>query len=65
MRTPRARRAATVGGLFAALFILRFVVDRPTFIGMSYLLVLPAVLGALWFGTPGALAVALTGALAF
>ena len=32
---------------------------------VTFLFVLPVVLAALWFGTPGALAVALTGALAF
>jgi serine phosphatase RsbU (regulator of sigma subunit) len=65
MRQPRARRAATLGGLFAALFVVRFLVDRPTFLGVSFLLVLPVVLAALWFGTPGALAVALAAALCF
>jgi serine phosphatase RsbU (regulator of sigma subunit) len=65
MRQPRARRAATLGGLFAALFVVRFIVDRPTFLGVSFLLVLPVVLAALWFGTHGALAVALAAALCF
>jgi serine phosphatase RsbU (regulator of sigma subunit) len=65
MRQPRARRAATVGALFAALFVVRFLVDRPTFLGVSFLLVLPVVLAALWFGTGGALAVALATALCF
>ena len=65
MRQPRARRAATVGGLFAALFVVRFLVDRPTFLGVTFLLVLPVVLAALWFGTPGALAMALAAALCF
>ena len=65
MRQPRARHAATVGGLFAALVVVRFLVDRPTFLGVAFVFVLPVVLAALWFGTPGALAVALAAALAF
>jgi serine phosphatase RsbU (regulator of sigma subunit) len=65
MREPRARRAATVGGLFAALFLVRFIIDRPTFIGASFLLVLPVVLAALWFGTRGAVAMAFAAALCF
>jgi serine phosphatase RsbU (regulator of sigma subunit) len=57
MRQSRARRAATVGGVFAALFVVRFLVERPTFLGVTFLLVVPVVLAALWFGVRGALAV--------
>ena len=62
---PRARRAAIVAGLFVALFLVRFVIDRPTFIGASFLLVLPVVLAALWFGVRGTVAVALATAVSF
>jgi serine phosphatase RsbU (regulator of sigma subunit) len=65
MRQPRARRAVTVGGLFAALFVVRFLVAQPTFLGVTFLLVLPVVLAALWFGTPGAVAVSLAAAVGF
>jgi serine phosphatase RsbU (regulator of sigma subunit) len=65
MQQPRARRAATVGALFVALFVVRFLVDRPTFLGVSFLLVLPVVLAALWFGTRGAVATAFTAGLCF
>jgi len=59
------RRALTLGGLFAALFLVRFLVDRPTFLGVSFLLVLPVVLAAVWFGTQGAVATAFVAALGF
>ena len=62
---PRARRAAIVVCLFVALFLVRFLIDRPTFVGASFLLVLPVVLAALWFGVGGAVAVALAAALCF
>ncbi len=65
MRDTRARRAATVAGLFLALFVVRFLIDRPTFIGTTFLLVLPVVLAALWFGVLGALATAATAAICF
>ena len=65
MRQSRARRAATVGALFGALFVVRFIIDRPTFIGASFLLVLPVVLAAVWFGTRGAVAIAFAAALGF
>ena len=65
MRQPRARRAATLGALFGALFVVRFLVDRPTFLGVTFLLVLPVVLAALWFGTRGAVATAFTAGLFF
>jgi hypothetical protein len=65
MRQLRARRAVTLGCLFAALFVVRFLVDRPTFLGVTFLLVLPVVLAAVWFGTRGALAVAAVAALCF
>ena len=31
----RRRRAVTLGGLFAALFLVRFLVERPTFLGVT------------------------------
>jgi sigma-B regulation protein RsbU (phosphoserine phosphatase) len=65
MREPRGRRAATVCGLFTALFLVRFAIDRPTFIGASFLLVVPVVLAALWFGVRGGIVVAFAGALGF
>jgi Stage II sporulation protein E (SpoIIE) len=61
----RRRRAVTLGGLFAALFLVRFLVDRPTFLGVTFLLVVPAVLAAVWFGTRGAVAMAFAAALCF
>ena len=60
-----ARRAAIVIGLFAVLFAVRFVLDDPTYIGVTFLLVLPTVLAALWFGVRGGLAVAVTSSVAF
>ena len=65
MRDSDARRAAIVIGLFLALFAVRFVLDDPTYIGTTYLLVLPTVLAALWFGARGGVAVAVTAAVAF
>jgi sigma-B regulation protein RsbU (phosphoserine phosphatase) len=61
----RQRRAVTLGGLFAALFLVRWLVDRPTFLGVAFLLVVPVVLAALWFGTRGAVAMAFAAALSF
>ena len=61
----RRRRAVTLGGLFAALFLVRFVVERPTFLGVTFLLVVPVVLAAVWFGTRGAVVTALAAALCF
>jgi serine phosphatase RsbU (regulator of sigma subunit) len=61
----RQRRAVTLGGLFAALFLVRFIVDRPTFLGVTFLLVLPVVLAALWFGMQVAIAMAFAAALGF
>ena len=65
MRDSDARRAAIVIGLFVALFGVRFVLDDPTYIGATFLLVLPTVLAALWFGVQGGVAVAVTAAVAF
>ena len=65
MRDSDARRAAIVIGLFVALFAVRFALDDPTYIGATFLLVLPAVLASLWFGVRGGVAVAVTGAVAF
>ncbi len=65
MRDTRARRAAIVIGLFVALFGVRFVLDDPTYIGATFLLVLPTVLAALWFGVTGGVAAAVTAAVAF
>ena len=65
MRDSDARRAAIVVGLFVALFAVRFVLDEPTYIGATFLLVLPTVLAALWFGVQGGVAVAVTAAVAF
>jgi serine phosphatase RsbU (regulator of sigma subunit) len=61
----RRRRAVTLAGLFAALFLVRFLVDRPTFLGVTFLLVVPVVLAAVWFGTRGAVAMAFVAALSF
>src|SRR6476619_2260403 len=60
MRDTDARRAAIVIGLFVALFGVRFVLDDPTYVGATFLLVLPTVLAALWFGLRGGLAMAVT-----
>jgi sigma-B regulation protein RsbU (phosphoserine phosphatase) len=65
MRDRDARRAAIVIGLFAVLFAVRFTLDDPTYIGATFLLVLPTVLAALWFGVRGGVAVAVAAAVAF
>ena len=65
MRDTDARRAAIVVGLFAVLFSVRFALDDPTYIGATFLLVLPTVLAALWFGVRGGLAMALAASVAF
>ena len=52
-------------GLFAVLFAVRFAFESPTFVGASFLLVVPTVIAALWFGEPGGLAVALMAGVAF
>ena len=65
MRDERARRAAMVAGLFVGVFVVRFVIERPTYIGTSFLFVLPVVLAALWFGVRGALVVSLSAAICF
>ena len=65
MRDLGARRAAIVIGLFVALFAVRFVLDDPTYVGATFLLVLPTVLAALWFGVQGGVAVAVGAAVAF
>src|SRR3954454_15417980 len=65
MRDTDSRRAAIVIGLFVVLFGVRFVLDDPTYIGATFLLVLPTVLAALWFGPAGGVAVAAAAALAF
>src|SRR5215210_5645732 len=65
MGAGSARRAAVLAGLFAALFAIRFVVERPTFVGVTFLLVLPVVIAALWFGVRGALATAAAAAVGF
>jgi serine phosphatase RsbU (regulator of sigma subunit) len=65
MRGSDARRAAIVVGLFVVLFAVRFVLDDPTYIGATFLLVLPTVLAALWFGVQGGVAVAVSAGVAF
>ena len=65
MRDTNTRRAAIVIGLFVVLFGVRFVLDDPTYIGATFLLVLPTVLAALWFGGTGGVAVAVSAAVAF
>jgi serine phosphatase RsbU (regulator of sigma subunit) len=65
MRDTNSRRAAIVIGLFVVLFGVRFVLDDPTYIGATFLLVLPTVLAALWFGVTGGVAVAVTAAASF
>ena len=65
MRDERARRAAIVAGLFVGVFVVRFVIERPTYIGASFLFVLPVVLAALWFGVRGAVVVSVTAAICF
>lgn len=53
---PRAR-AVVVVGLLIALTVLRFVFDRPSYLGLGFLAVVPVVLASLWFGAnAGALA---------
>jgi len=65
MPDPRARRAAIVAGLFVGVFVLRFLIERPTYIGTSFLFVLPVVMAALWFGVRGAIAVSVAAAVGF
>jgi hypothetical protein len=65
MRDTNSRRAAIVIGLFVVLFGVRFVLDDPTYIGATFLLVLPTVLAALWFGVAGGVAVAVAAAASF
>ena len=65
MRHSDARRAAIVVGLFVVLFAVRFLFDSPTFVGVTFLLVVPTVLAAGWFGVRGAVAVAAAAAVAF
>jgi len=65
MRDPAARRGAIVAGLFVALFVVRFGLERPTFVGVSFLLVPPVVVAALWFGVRGAVGVAAAAAVGF
>ena len=54
-----------MAGLFVGVFVVRFVIERPTYIGASFLFVLPVVLAALWFGVRGALVVSLSAAVCF
>jgi serine phosphatase RsbU (regulator of sigma subunit) len=65
MRDSDARRAAIVVGLFVVLFAVRFLFDSPTYVGVTFLLVLPTVLAAVWFGVWAALAMAVAGAVSF
>jgi Stage II sporulation protein E (SpoIIE) len=65
MKGTDARRAAIVSGLFVVLFGTRFVLDDPTYVGATFLLVLPTVLAALWFGLWGGVAVAVAASIGF
>jgi NhaP-type Na+/H+ or K+/H+ antiporter len=65
MRDSDVRRAAVVVVLFAVLFVVRFVLDDPTYIGATFLLVLPTVLAALWFGLRGGVAMAVAASIGF
>jgi serine phosphatase RsbU (regulator of sigma subunit) len=65
MRDTDARRAAIVIGLFVALFAVRFALDDPTYTGATFLLVVPTVIAAFWFGVQGGVAVAVTAAVSF
>src|SRR4051794_13627336 len=65
MRDTSSRRAGIVIGLFVVLFGVRFVLDDPTYIGATFLLVLPTVLAALWFGVAGGVAVAVAASASF
>ena len=65
MRGSDARRAAIVIGLFVVLFGVRFVLDDPTYVGATFLLVLPTVLAALWFGERGGVATAVAASIGF
>jgi NhaP-type Na+/H+ or K+/H+ antiporter len=65
MKGTGARRAAIVIGLFVVLFGTRFVLDDPTYVGATFLLVLPTVLAALWFGLWGGVAVAVAASIGF
>jgi serine phosphatase RsbU (regulator of sigma subunit) len=65
MRDVNARRAAIVAGLFAVLFGVRFLLEDPTYTGATFLLVLPTVLAALWFGVRGGLIVTVAAAAGF
>jgi hypothetical protein len=65
MKGTDARRAAIVIGLFGALFLVRFLLESPTYTGATFLLVLPTVLAALWFGAPGGVTVAVAAGTGF
>src|SRR3954453_7277839 len=65
MRDTDSRRAAIVIGLFVVLFGVRFALDDPTYTGATFLLVLPTVLAALWFGGTGGLGGGGGGAVGF
>jgi serine phosphatase RsbU (regulator of sigma subunit) len=65
MKGSDARRAAIVIGLFVALFAFRFALKSPTYTGATFLLVLPTVVAALWFGVAGGVTVALAAGAGF
>ena len=65
MKGSDARRAAIVIGLFVALFAVRFALESTDLHGATFLLVLPTVLAALWFGVRGGLAVAVAASVGF
>ena len=65
MRETRARRAAIVAGLFVGVFVVRFAIERPTYIGASFLFMVPVVLAAVWFGVRGAVVVSGSAAVCF
>jgi NhaP-type Na+/H+ or K+/H+ antiporter len=44
---------------------VRFLLESPTYTGATFLLVLPTVLAALWFGVRGGVAVAVAAAIGF
>ena len=59
------RRAAIVAGLFVGVCVVRFLVEEPTYVGTSFLFVVPVVLAALWFGVRGTIVVSVTAAVCF
>ena len=65
MGTQPGWRVAVVATLLALLFAARFAVSDPAELGVGFLLVVPVVLAAAWFGERGAVLAAVAGAATF